>query len=166
MNDSTSLLRTKNKREVSIIFDYPVAQWDMLKWMQKFLVKSDISLSGGGTIKIPFLLSPMKHTLVTRHRATWLGTWNKFWCTAARAKMPGLRTWSQRWAGPETHSWAPERQFIPRVSQRACEPCDSTLTETHPRELRRTLRETLLTRSARDSHAEKRGKTQESRPHS
>ena len=39
---------------VEIILDHPVAQWAVrhAEWVQNFFVKSDVSLSDGGTIKI------------------------------------------------------------------------------------------------------------------
>ena len=48
-----------------IILDHPVAQWALrhAEWIQNFLAKSDVDLSGGGTIKVT------PHEAHTGHRA-------------------------------------------------------------------------------------------------
>ena len=49
-----NLVEDARSRGTEIILDHPVAQWAVrhAEWIQNFLVKSDVDLSGGGTIKI------------------------------------------------------------------------------------------------------------------
>ena len=72
---------------VEIILDHPVAQWAVRhpEWIQNFLVKSDVDLSDGGTIKKS---RHMKHTQVTKHRAMLLDFWNEFLFTATMTNSP------------------------------------------------------------------------------
>ena len=48
------LVEDARRRSTEIILDHLVAQWAVrhAEWIQNFLVKSDINLSGGGTIRI------------------------------------------------------------------------------------------------------------------
>ena len=61
---------------VEIIFGHPVAQWAVThaEWIQNFLVKSDVNLSDGGTMKTRLV----KHTPETKHRAMLLVFWIEF----------------------------------------------------------------------------------------
>ena len=44
----------EQQQDKQIKLDHPAAQWAMrhAEWIQNFLVKCDVDLSGGGTIKI------------------------------------------------------------------------------------------------------------------
>ena len=48
------MVEDARRRGAEIILGHPVAQWAVrhAEWIQNFLVKSDVDLSGGGTIKI------------------------------------------------------------------------------------------------------------------
>ena len=48
------MIEDARRRGAEIILGHPVAQWAVrhAEWIQNFLVKSDVDLSGGGTIKI------------------------------------------------------------------------------------------------------------------
>ena len=70
------MVENARRRGAEIILDHPVAQWAVThaRWIQNFLVKSDVDLSGGGTIKI----TPHDAHTGAKHRAMFVDSWNEF----------------------------------------------------------------------------------------
>ena len=71
-----NLVEDARSRGTEIILDHPVAQWAVrhAEWIQNFLVKSDVDLSGGGTIKKKLHI---KRTRETKHREMLLVFWSE-----------------------------------------------------------------------------------------
>ena len=69
---------------VEVILDHPAAQWAVrhAEWIQNFIVKSDVGLSGSGTIKITLREA---HTGDKKHRAMLLDSWTEFLFAVALA---------------------------------------------------------------------------------
>ena len=70
------MVEDTRRRGVEIFLKHPVVQWAVRRagWIRNFFAKSDVDLSGGGTINITLHEAHRG----TKHRAMSQGSWNGF----------------------------------------------------------------------------------------